>query len=78
MKLKFLYCVLSLLFIIIGCNKNKHHSSIEINKTVQNKPDKTSNERIKFISKYNFEQFPSNTIQNKNSKIILNTCKKRL
>ncbi|KAA5537896.1 hypothetical protein [Paenimyroides baculatum] len=73
MKLKFLYCILSLIFIIIGCNRKEPYSTIEIKKTAQNKPNKTNTERIKFISKYNFEQFPSNTIENKNSKIKLNT-----
>ncbi len=39
----------------------------------QNEPIKTKIERIKFISNYSFEQFPSNTIKNKDPNIKLNT-----
>lgn len=56
-----------------GCKQYKGTDTKEVKSIPEQASKKTYFERIKFVSKYKFEQFPVNKIGNKNPGLKLNT-----
>lgn len=59
--------------LVISCNKNNPSQTKTLEKKEKQKLKSKGLEKIKYISKYKFEEFPVNKIETKNSKVIINT-----
>ncbi len=67
-------CFIAIIAIlIIGCNENQTSNKKEVNQVEKNSIKKAQLERIKFVTKYKFEQFPVNSIETEKSRLNLNT-----
>lgn len=70
---KKVFFIFSILAIIISCNKSKISNEVQEKKVEQDHASKNIFKRTKFISKYDFDQFPVNKIETEKTILKINT-----
>jgi len=73
MKPSILFFLFLTTALVTSCNKNNPSQSKTQVKKENQKSKNNGFEKIKYISKYRFEDFPVNKIETKNPKVIINT-----